>query len=83
MDGFTQHDFSVDFAALTPEGQQEVLRLMQQLRNRQRRDSPQFREERRKALLEIAGSVTKEDIEAMKAAVAECERIDPDDHIVE
>ncbi len=77
MDAFAPQDFSVDFAALTPEGQLEVLRLMRQLRDRQRRDSPQFREERRKALLEIAGSFTKEDIEAMKAAEAECERIDP------
>jgi hypothetical protein len=78
MDAFAPYDFSVEFAALTPEGQQEVLRLMQQLRDRQQRDSATHVEVRRKTLLELASTFTKEDIEAMKAAEAECEQIDAD-----
>lgn len=77
MDTFAPQDFSADFAALTPEGQEQVLRLIQQLRGQQPADGREQRENRIQKILHLVSGFTPEDIAAFKSAEAECERIDP------
>jgi DNA-binding MarR family transcriptional regulator len=77
MDTFASHDFSADFASLTPEGQEQVLNLMRRLSGQQPASNAEQREKRRRLIEKLTEGITPEDIAAMKAAEAECERIDP------
>jgi hypothetical protein len=55
-----------------------VLGFIRELKKENESDAD-YRERRRKALLEIAGSITPEDAELMRKAIEEdCERIDVD-----
>jgi hypothetical protein len=71
-------DFSHEFAGLTPAQQTRVLGFIRELKKENESDAD-YRERRRKALLEIAGSITPEDAKLMRKAIEEdCERIDVD-----
>ena len=66
-------DFGSDFAQLTPEQQHQVLQFLRQLKLQQPKD------QRRQAILALAGSIPADDIELMKEAIEEgCERVNPD-----
>ena len=69
-------DFSSEFASLTPAQQ---VRVMTYIRGLKQESDADYRERRREALLELAGSITHEDAELMRKAIEEeCERIDID-----
>lgn len=72
------HSVANQFAALTPWQQSEVLAFIRQLQSAPIAKPPLSKDERRKVILELAGSFSDDDIQAFKDAEAECERIDPD-----
>jgi len=65
MNAPSQPDFASEFASLTPAQQGQVLGFIRELK------SDSYRERRRKALLELAGSISHEDAELMRAAIEE------------
>ena len=74
-------DFSSEFASLTPQQQAEVMAFVQRLKSgSQARRAPKLTgEARRRAILELAGSISPEDAELMRKAIEEdCEQIDAD-----
>jgi hypothetical protein len=63
---------SSEINQLTPDQQNQVLDFVRQLK------STRDREQRRKAILETAGTISKEDIQLMEQAIQEgCEQINP------
>lgn len=69
-------DISSEFASLTPAQQSQVLTFIRDLKT----ESEIYRERRRKALLELAGSISPEDAALMRSAIeADCERVDADE----
>lgn len=73
MHDFSMNDLAATFSTLTPAQQAEVWGFIHGLKAAPSRD------ERNKAILELAGSISKEDLEIMKSAIEEdCERIDAD-----
>ncbi|NOY28830.1 MAG: hypothetical protein GXP28_01255 [Planctomycetes bacterium] len=67
-------DFGNEFAQLTPEQQHQALEFVRQLSTQQ-----SSKEQRRKAILDLAGSIPADDIERMKDAIEEgCGRVDSD-----
>jgi hypothetical protein len=68
-----EEEITQQISQLTPKQQQDVLKLVQSLNARP------SRAERRQAILNLAGSIPKDDIEIMKSVIeADCERIDTD-----
>jgi sulfur transfer protein SufE len=66
------NSLSNEITQLTPDQQNQVLDFVRQLK------SPHDWEERRQAILELAGSIPHDDIERMKQAIKEgCEQINP------
>ena len=68
-----EFDFNKELAALTPEQQSDVMRFIQSIKQDAPKGTPGAE------ILKYAGSISHEDIEAMKAAIKEgCEQVDPD-----
>jgi hypothetical protein len=72
-----QPDFSSEFANLSSSQQADVMGLIRRLRAQN--EDPEYREKRRAAMLELAGSIPHEDIQLMMAAIErDCGRVDDD-----
>lgn len=68
-----EHEISQQIAQLTLEQQQDVLEFVHSLQSRP------TKEQRRQALLDLAGSIPPDDIKIMKSVIEkDCGRIDTD-----
>jgi len=73
MSTIINSDFGNEFDQLTPGQQHQVLEFVRQLKTQQ------SKVQRRKAILDLAGSIPADDIERMKTAIEEgCGRVDSD-----
>jgi hypothetical protein len=72
-----QPDFSSEFAGLPSSQQAEVMSVIRRLKAAN--ENPEYREKRRAALLELAGSIPHDDIVLMMAAIErDCGQVNDD-----
>jgi len=75
------NEINQQLAQLTPGQQQDVLSFVRNLQSQTPKEEPQAakkRLERRQALLDLAGSISPEDLEIMKSVIeADCGQVDP------